>query len=59
MPCEATPLARSDSQSSGSSPTIATIGIEALSASTSPSGSLVVPGPTVTSHTPTLPVSRA
>lgn len=58
-PCEATPLSRKVSQSRGSSPTMATTGMEAFRLSIRPSASLVVPGPTVTSQTPGLPVMRA
>jgi hypothetical protein len=58
-PWEATPLSRSGAQSLGSSPTMAIKGTEALRLSTKPSVSFVAPGPTVTSHTPGFPVSRA
>ncbi len=58
-PCEATPISRYGAQSLGSSPTSAITGTDALRLSTSPSLSLVVPGPTVTSHTPGRPVSLA
>jgi hypothetical protein len=58
-PWLAMPFSFSDSQSSGNSPMMPIIGIEAFSASRKPAGKRLAPGPTVTSQTPGRPVSRA
>ncbi len=57
--CEAAPRYRCGASRAGRSLTSATTGTEAPSDSLRPDGSLAAPGPTVASHTPTWPVTRA